>query len=130
MQACLQRRNDLFIHGEVGLPEILPALGVTDDNIFYAQILQHIRRHLAGVGAALFIENILCAHGHPQILEGLHGGGNIHGGYAHHHVAPLSARQQALEFFGKPLGLGGGLIHLPVAGDDGLTISAIHNFLI
>ena len=28
--------------------------------------------------------------------------------------------------FGELLGLGGGFVHLPVAGDDGFTISAVH----
>ena len=125
-----ERRQHLLIDSEVRLAEVLPPFGVADDDVLDAQILQHIGGHLAGVGAGLLIKYVLSAHGHPNVLEGLHGGGDIHGGHAHHHVAPLGAGQQALEFFGKFLGLGGGLVHLPVAGDDGLAISAIHNFLI
>ena len=43
-----------------------------------------------------------------------------HGGGADHHVAlgVLDQRDQALDQFH---GLGGGLVHLPVAGDDGFT---------
>ena len=55
-----------------------------------------------------------------------HGGGNIHARHAHDHVAPLGLGQQSLEIVRKLFGLGGGLVHFPVSGNDGFAISAIH----
>ena len=129
VQTRLQRREHLAVDGEIRLAEILAALRVTDDDVLYAQVLQHIGGDFAGVRAVLLIKHILCAHGYAGILEALDGGGDIYGGHAHHNVAPFGLGQQGLQFLGKLLRLAGGLVHLPVAGDNGLAISAIHNKL-
>jgi hypothetical protein len=44
------------------------------DDVFDAQILEHVGGDLAGVGA-LFKEQVLGAHGDAQVLEGLQDGG-------------------------------------------------------
>ena len=127
MQTGLQSCQHLLVDDKIRLAEVLAALGVADDDVLHAQILQHVGGDLAGVGAGLLKEHVLCAHGHPCVLEGLDGGGNIHGGDTHHHVAPLGLGQQGLQLLGELLGFAGGLVHFPVAGDNGLTVSAIHN---
>ena len=127
MQTRLQSGQNLLVDGEIRFAEILAALGVADDDVFDAQVLEHIGGNLAGVGAGLFIEHVLRAHGDAQVLEGLQGGGDIHEGDAHHHVAPLGAGHDGLNVVGKFLGIAGGHVHFPVAGDDGLAVSAIHS---
>ena len=127
VQTGLQRGQYLLVDDEIRLAEILAALGVADDDVLHAQILQHIGGDLAGVGAGLLKEHVLCANGHAGILESLDGGGDVHGGDAHHYVAPLGLGQQGLQLLGEFFRLAGGLVHLPVAGDNGLTVSAIHN---
>jgi hypothetical protein len=117
---------DLLVDGDVGLAEVLAALGVADDDILYAQVLEHVGGHLAGVGPAGLVVQVLRAHGHPHVLEGLQGGGDVHEGDAHHHLAPLGAGQDGLELLGKLLGVAGSFVHLPVAGNNGLTVSTVH----
>ena len=127
VQTGLQCGQHLAVYGEVRLAEVLPALGVADDDVLHAQILQHVGGDLTSVGAGLLKEHVLCAHGHPCVLEGLDGGGDVHSGDTHHYVAPLGLGQQSLQLLGEFFRLAGGLVHLPVAGDNGLTVSAIHN---
>ena len=43
-------------------------------------------------------------------------------------LAPLGSGEQAKQFIGKCLGFFGGLVHLPVAGDDGSAVSTVHIF--
>ena len=57
------------------------------------------------------------------------GGVKVHRGHTQYDITPLGTAQNGLEFLSKSLGLGKGLIHLPVAGDDGLTIATIHVLL-
>ena len=74
MMGCrpgLQSGQNLLVDGEIRFAEILAALGVADDDVLDAQVLQHIGGHLAGVGPGFFIEQVLSAHGNAQVLEGL-----------------------------------------------------------
>ena len=118
---------DLLVDSDVCLTEVLAALRVADDDVLHTQILEHLGRHLAGVRAAGLIVQVLSAHRHAHILEGLHGRGDIHEGDAHHHLAPLGAGQDGLELLGKPLGVAGGLVHFPVSGNYGLAVSTVHD---
>ena len=110
----------------IGLAEEGAALAVTDDNIAHAEIGEHIGRNFTGIGAALFKVNVLRAHGNAAVLESANGGTQVGGGHAHDDVAPLGLGKNGLELFGKGLGLAGGLVHFPVACNDGFTVSAIH----
>ena len=127
IHAGVQYGVDLLVDCLVGLAEILAALAVAHDDVFYAQVLQHFGGHLAGVGALLLKVDVLGAHGDAQVLEGLGGGGDVAGGDADQRLAPLGPGQDLLDLLGEFLGLSGGHVHLPVAGDDGFTISAIHS---
>ena len=118
---------NLLVDSLIRLTEILAALTVAHNDVLHAQILQHIGRNLAGVSAFFLKVDILSAHGDPQILERLHGNGNIAGRNADQRVTPLGAGHDLLQLLSKFLGLGGGHVHFPVAGDHGLTVSAIHN---
>ena len=44
---------DLFVHRLIGLAEILPPLGVADDDMAAAGINEHLRRDFAGEGPFL-----------------------------------------------------------------------------
>ncbi|MPM71402.1 hypothetical protein SDC9_118367 [bioreactor metagenome] len=52
--------------------------------------------------------------------NGLHGGGDIHGGYADHDLRGR-VLHQCLQFRDQLRRFLRGLIHLPVAGNDGFT---------
>ena len=69
---------------------------MADDDILHAQVLQHIGGNLAGEGAGLLVEHVLCADGDADVLEGLDGGGNVDGGNAYHDIAPLALGMMAL----------------------------------
>jgi hypothetical protein len=69
----------------------------------------------------------LSADGDVAVLEQADSGLNVYGGDAQHHIAPLALGHDGFDLLGKGLGLGQGVVHLPVAGDDGLAVAAIHN---
>ena len=117
---------DLLVDDGIGLAEHGAALAVADDDVLHAEVAQHGGADFAGVSTVILIEKILCADGHAAVLKGAHGGGNVHARHAHDHVAPLGLGQQSLEIVRKLFGLGGGLVHFPVSGNDGFAISAIH----
>ena len=58
---------------------------------------------------------------------GFQSGRDVAGGNANHGLAPLGLGKDLLDVFSELLGLGGGHVHFPVAGNDGFTISAIHS---
>ena len=47
VQARLQGGVDLLVDGDVGLAEVLAALGVADDDVLHAQVLEHVGGHPA-----------------------------------------------------------------------------------
>ncbi len=126
VQAGLQGGVDLLVDGEVGLVVVLTALRVADDDVLHAQLLEHLGGNLAGVGAVGLIVAVLSADGDAAVLEQTHSGGNVHVGHAENDLAPLGLAQLGLDVLGEGLGLGQGLVHLPVAGDDGLAVAAVH----
>ena len=117
---------DLLVHGEVGLVVVLAALGVADDHVLGSGFLDHLGGDLAGVGAVVLIVAGLRADGDVAVLEQTHGGGDVHRGDAQDYIAPLAPGHDGLELLGKGLHLGQGVVHLPVAGDDSLTITTVH----
>ncbi len=126
-QAGIQSGMDLLVDGEVGLVVVLTALGVANDDVLYAQLLEHVGGNFAGVGTLLLEVDVLGADGHAGILEQAQGGGDVDGGNAQDDLAPAGLTHQSLELLGKGTGLAEGLVHLPVAGDDSFTITAVHD---
>ena len=127
LQAGLQGGLDLLVDGEVGLVVVLAALGVADDDVLGAHVLEHLGGDLAGIGAGGLVVAGLAADGHPGVPESLDGAVHIDAGDAQYDLAPLVAAQVGLDGLGKGLGLGEGLVHLPVAGDDRLAVFQIHS---
>ena len=125
-QAGVDGGVDLLVDGEVGLVIILAALGVADDDVLGAGLLDHLSGDLTGVSAVILIVAGLSADGDVAVLEQADGGLDVGGGHTQHHVAPLAAGHDGLELLSKSLGLGQGVVHLPVAGDDSLTVTTIH----
>ena len=58
-QSAVDRRSRFLLNRFVGLPEVLTALGVTDNGKRAAGVAQHGNRHLAGEGPLRFPVNIL-----------------------------------------------------------------------
>ena len=126
VQASLQGGVNLLVDGEVGLIVVLATLGVADDDILHADLLEHFRRDLAGESAVGLVVAGLSADGHPALLEEAHSSLKVHRGHAQHHLAPLGLADEGLELLGKGPGFGEGLVHLPVAGNNGFAISSVH----
>ena len=81
VQPGLQSGQNLLVDGEIRFAEILAALGMADDDVLDAQVLQHVGGDLAGVGALLLKIHVLGAHGDPQVLgQGSDGGQRLSGG--------------------------------------------------
>ena len=74
VQPRLQGGMHLLVDGEIGLIVVLAALGVADHHILDAQLLQHLRGDLTGVGAVGLIVAVLRADGDAALFEQAHGG--------------------------------------------------------
>ena len=79
-----------------------------------------LAKHLLGGGAALGEVDVLRANLDVGALRGRLRGGDVHGRDADHHVAG-GVLHQGLEGLHQGLGLGGGLVHFPVTGNDCLA---------
>src|SRR5699024_10208169 len=125
LQAGVQGGQGPLVHGLVGLGEVLAALGVAHDDVLHAQVHQHVGADLAGVGAGLFKVDVLGAHVDVGALGLGHGGDQVGVGGADDHLAAgvLDGGDQLVD---QGSGLGGVLVHLPVAGDDRLALCFIH----
>src|SRR5699024_12772052 len=125
LQAGVQGGQGPLVHGLVGLGEVLAALGVAHDDVLHAQVHQHVGADLAGVGAGLFKVDVLGAHVDVGALGLGHGGDQVGVRGADDHLAAgvLDGGDQLVDQGG---GLGGVLVHLPVAGNDGLALFFIH----
>ncbi len=78
VQAGLQGGVDLLVDGEVGLVIVLTALGVADDDVLDARLLEHLGGDLAGVGAVGLIVAGLSTDGDVAVLKETHGGWDVH----------------------------------------------------
>ena len=116
----------LLVHREISFIIVLAALGMADHHILDAQLLQHLRGHLTGVGAVGLIVAVLRADGDAALFEQAHGGLDIHIGHAQHYLAPVGLAQQGLKLLGKCTGFGEGFVHFPVSSDNRLTVAAVH----
>ena len=64
LEARLQRRGHLLLQRAVGLAEVLAPLGVAEHHAVDAELGQHRRRDLAGVGALGLLVHVLGADAH------------------------------------------------------------------
>ena len=124
-QAGIQSGAHTLLHGDVGLSEVLAALAVADDDDVHAHGAEHLSADFAGVGAALFPVAVLRADLDVGAGGGLLGGSQVHKGGAGHNVAGRVLHQGG-DGGNQLFGLGGGLVHFPVAGDDNLAQCFIH----
>ena len=119
-QARFHRRAYAQVHGLVGLAEVLAALAVADDHILHATGLEHVGAEFARIGAALGEVDVLRAQMDVAALGRFLDGGKVRRGHAHHHVA-VRVLHGGHERGNQLAGFVGGLVHLPVAGNDRLT---------
>ena len=97
-----------------------------DDDIFYAQLGQHIGRDLTSLCAAGFVMHIFSTDGNFCTFSGLDCSGDVDKRYTKDDVAPLRFCDKRLELFDQLFGACRGFVHFPVAGNNGLTVSLVH----
>ena len=122
-QSRRDRRFGPFVDGLVRIAEILAPLGMADDDVLDAGVLQHGGGQLARISAAFFPMDILGAHadicGRPDFFgrqrQRRRRRANDNGPVLH----VFHQRQKLLQ---KRLRLGVRLVHFPVARDDGLAL--------
>ena len=124
-QTGFQCSQDLGIDIGIGLAHST-ALGVADDHILAAGIHQHVGSNFAGVSTGGVGVNILGTDAYPSLTHSADSGGNADGRNTQGHITPTALGHNSLQLGHKLLGLGGGLVHLPVTGEDGLTILSVH----
>ena len=84
--AMLESLENLLIHGLVGLCKVLSSLGVSDDHILHACIIQHCGRNLAGESTLLLEIHILRTNHDIGTLCCLHSGNDVDCGNAQKYV--------------------------------------------
>ena len=124
-QTGFQSGQNLGIDIGIGLAHGA-ALGVADDDVLAAGIHQHVGCNLAGVSAGSIGVAVLSADADAGLTDGTNGSWNIHSGHTQSHVAPAALGHNRLQLGHELLGLRGGLVHLPVTGNDGLAIFSVH----
>ena len=82
----LESLENLLIHGLVGLCKVLSSLGVSDDHILHACIIQHCGRNLAGESTLLLEIHILRTNHDIGTLCCLHSGNDVDCGNAQKYV--------------------------------------------
>ena len=99
---------------------------MADDDVLHAQIHQHIGADLAGERTGLLKVDILSTHMDVGALGLFHSGDQIGVGGADNDLTGsiLDGGDQLVHQLGC---LSGGLIHLPVACNDCLTLCLIHS---
>ena len=100
---------------------------MADDDVLAAGIHQHVGGDFAGVSTGGVGIAVLCADAHTGLTHGTDGSGDAHGGDAQSDIAPAASGHDGLQLSHELLGLGGGFIHLPVTGNDGLTVLSVHS---
>ena len=98
---------------------------MADDDVLNAEVGQHVSADLAGEGTGLLKVDVLGADVDVGALGHLDSGDEIGEGNADDDLAAgvLDSGDQLAD---EGLGLGSGLVHFPVAGDDSFTILFIH----
>ena len=100
---------------------------MADDDVLHTQIHQHIGADLAGERTGLLKVDILSAHMDVGALGLFHSGDQIGVGGADNDLTGsiLDGGDQLIHQLGC---LSGGLVHLPVACNDCLTLCLIHSY--
>ena len=101
---------------------------MADNHILNAEVGQHIGGNLAGEGAGLLKVDVLSANVDVGALGHLHSGDQVGEGNADDDLA-AGVLHSGNQLADEGLGLGGSLVHLPVAGNDSFTILFIHGWL-
>ena len=112
-------RPRALVHALVRLAEELAALRVTDDGPGAPNLAQHGRRDFTGEGARLLPMDVLRGELDVRALDGPCHAIERGEGRRHSDVDPADALNLGLERLNERDRLGDGLIHLPVAGNEG-----------
>ena len=107
-------------HGGIGFVEKLATLRVAEDDVADPELAEHRAGDLAGEGALLGLMHVLGAHGENAVAaEGFGGGGQRGEGRADDHVDVGDFLDALNDVLDEVFGVGGGAVHLPVAGNEG-----------
>ena len=99
---------------------------MADNDIFAAGIGQHGGGNFTGVSAGGVGVAVFSADADSGLAHGADGSGDADGGNAQGDITPAALREQSLELGHKGLGFRRGLVHFPVACDEGLAIFSVH----
>ena len=117
-QAGGQRGGQLQRERAVGLAEELAALGVAEHDAVHVELGEHRRGDLAGEGSLGLVVHVLGVDLDARAARAVDHRAQVRERHAERDVDPADsrhARQQRLDVL---LGLGLGLVHLPVARDQ------------
>ena len=115
-----------LVYSFIGFAEVLSALRVTNDNILYAHLSQHISRDLAGKCAVLFEVNVFCADFNVGAFGQRQSSFQVCERYADDYAAGLVCCDR-LQSVNQLSSLFAVLVHLPVAGNNCLSQCLVHD---
>ena len=107
---------ELEVDGGVGLVEVLAALAVADKDVGDADSLEHEGRGFAGVGA--LVEPVHVLRGDMEVAAAASTTAGSEVGAGQRTTSACWWRRQREEGFDEGDRFGGGLVHLPVGGDE------------
>ncbi len=105
----------------VGLFLVLAAFGVAEDDVADGEFLEHDGGDFSGVGADPVFAHVLGPEADVAVEDGLGDSGEGGEGGADDDIDFLDGGEFAFEAADEVEGLGGGFVHLPIAGDDQLA---------
>ena len=112
---------EFLVDGLVRFAEILAAFRVTDDDVFSAGFHEHFAAHFAGIGAGSFPIHILGADFDVRAFQNVGHGFDRGEDGANDYFDVLNASDFFFDLAGKGNGFGNGLVHFPVAGNNGCS---------
>ena len=120
----LKRGLDALVDRLIRLAEILPAFAVADDHIFDTELFQHVGGDFSSERAVGGPVDILRTELDVAALDRLGDRGDGRERRADDDIGLRRADvgNQSLQGFDQGLALGGGLVHLPVSGDNDFAI--------
>ena len=109
----------------VRLAEVLAAFGVAEHAVVDTDLLEHRRRNLARIGAALLPMYVLCADVDVRAFDGFCHSGERRCRRASDDIDILCILHERHELLDERYALGDRIVHLPVACDDGSSCHKI-----
>ena len=126
----VQKSFCFFIDKKIRLSMILAAFGMPDNAVLGSNIGELIGGNLTGISSLFIFRYILSACGNFCLFSGFYHNRDHYSRCTKNNITRVGLWESCFQLFHKRFYAGSQHIHLPVAGNDSLTIFTIHVFLL